>query len=101
MSKTFTVVRATCPGCGNVAIASLFCTVLVVDDSPRVAFTCPGCVEPLRIPCTVEIAKRLVAAGADSAVHWDAPPLTDEEVDRFCDLLAVDHLAGIAESETR
>ena len=103
--RKFTVVRATCERCGDVAIASLYCSVLIVGGRHALAFMCPGCIEYIRIGITVDIARTLVDAGATTglgvlASQPSAPPINDSDIESFKNFLVHDFLADIAEAES-
>ena len=75
-----TTIKATCPGCGDVELASPQVRLVVCSVSAWsfYAFHCPTCTDEVRRHATDEVV-RLLSTGGVTAEPWDVPAEALEE----------------------
>lgn len=93
------IVRATCPGCGDVVLATADLRLELDTGPARYRFTCPGCAEVVVHQVPPAIVHILQAAG----VHSSGPHtglVTDDEMAAFlADFDRPDCLAQLRRSD--
>lgn len=69
-----TTIKASCPGCGEVALTSQDLTLMVCNHAALsyYAFTCPRCVEVVKKPAD-DHAVALLMSGGVKATPWHVP----------------------------
>jgi predicted RNA-binding Zn-ribbon protein involved in translation (DUF1610 family) len=76
------IVRATCPGCGDVVLATADLSLDLESGPARYRFTCPGCAEEVSHEVAPAIVHILQAAGV-RASSPQAGMVTDDEMAMF------------------
>jgi hypothetical protein len=69
-----TLIKASCPGCGEVELTPADVALMVCSHAPLsyYAFTCNGCGDQVRKPADDHIVSLLVSGGVPATV-WDVP----------------------------
>jgi hypothetical protein len=75
-----TLIKASCPGCGEVELTPADVALMVCSHAPLsyYAFTCHGCGEEVRKPADDHVVSLLVSGGVPATV-WEVPAEALEE----------------------
>lgn len=101
------VVKADCANCETICVSSILCVLFTSRDrEPLLWFMCPGCLEPIAIQVTDEIAAKLALHGATAMDSVTLEPtsiaaplegaITQQEICEFLSALADDESDFIA-----
>jgi len=75
-----TLIKASCPGCGEVELTPADVALMVCSHAPLsyYAFTCNGCGDEVRKPADDHVVSLLVSGGVPATV-WEVPAEALEE----------------------
>ncbi|HUR51510.1 MAG TPA: hypothetical protein VMZ11_05255 [Mycobacteriales bacterium] len=75
-----TLIKASCPGCGEVELTPADVALMVCSHAPLsyYAFTCQGCGDEVRKPADDHVVSLLVSGGVPATV-WEIPAEALEE----------------------
>ena len=75
-----TLIKASCPGCGEVELTPADVSLMVCSHAPLsyYAFTCDGCGDEVRKPADDHVVSLLVSGGVPATV-WEVPAEALEE----------------------
>jgi hypothetical protein len=76
------IVRATCPGCGDVVLTTGDLSLQVDRSGSRFSFACPRCHDRVSHDIPTGIVHILQAAGVES-IEPEPDPISDEELGAF------------------